>query len=149
MAQNYDPQSILISFTPPVMPVAFVGLLGAFATGKRDQNAWKKKTGAQGDVARAKVRDKGGTVEITLMQTSATNFQLSAIHALGESFPITGTDAGALMITDLLGGTLVHAKTAWILKVADVEYSEEIMGRKWTFDCEALDINYGAGGLNL
>jgi hypothetical protein len=149
MAQNYDPSSVLITFTTPFpMSVLFTGLLGAFVTGKRDENAWKKKVGAQGDVARAKVRNKGGTIEITVMQTSPTNSQLGILHAASESLPVTGLDAGALLITDLLSQTLVHVKTAWILKVADVEYGEEIMGRKWTFDCESLDINYGAGGIN-
>lgn len=149
MAQNYDPSSVLITFTTPVMAVAFVGLLGAFVTGKRDEDAWKKKTGATGDAARAKVRNKGGTIEITVMQTSSTNAQLSFLHTLGESLPVTGNDAGAILISDLLSQTLCHAKTAWIKKVADVEFSEEIMGRKWTFDCESLDINHGAGGINI
>lgn len=119
---------------------------GTFVKVQRDEDAYKKKTGANGDVARAKIRNKGGSVSITLLMTSSTNALLSAIHQLGEVIPPTGQDVGALQIQDLLGGTTCHAAVAWIKKVANVEFADDILAREWTFDCEAIDIVHGNGG---
>lgn len=119
---------------------------GTFVKVQRDEDAYKKKTGANGDVARAKVRNKGGSVVVTLLMTSPSNAFLSAIHQLGEVFPPTGQDAGALQVQDLLGGTTCHAAVAWIKKVANVEFADDILAREWTFDCESIDIVHGTGG---
>ena len=147
MAQTYDPLEVLISF----QSITFVQLFsGAFVTVKRDEDSYKKKVGANGDVARAKVRNKSGTAEVTLLMTSPTNALLSAVHILSENPVLVGVlDQGAFQITDLLGGTLVHAKTAWIKKVADIEFSDDIVARKWIFDLESVDILVGGGGPNL
>jgi hypothetical protein len=146
MATTYDPLSVLVSF----QSITFTQLMaGAFLKAKRDEDAWKKKVGATGDVARAKVRNKAGSVVVTLMMTSPTNALLSAVHLLGEVVPPTNLDQGPLMIKDLLGGTLCHAKVAWIKKVSDIEFSDDIVGREWTFDCESLDITVGGGGTSF
>lgn len=143
MATTYDPLSVLISFQSITMTQL---MAGTFVKAKRDEDSYKKKVGATGSVARAKIRNKGASVAVTLMMTSPTNALLSAVHLLGESVPPTNLDQGPLMIKDLLGGTLCHAKVAWIKKVSDVEFSDDIVGREWTFDCESLDMVIGGGG---
>lgn len=143
MADNfnqYDPLAVLISFNE----VTFVGLAeGTFVEAQRDEDAFTKKTGSTGDVARVKNRNRGGSVKITLMQTSPTNAQLSAYHKKGEKLPLISSDVGQLQIKDLLGNTLVHADKAWIKKVSNVSYGKDLSGREWTFDCAALDMDVG------
>src|SRR5271167_3407336 len=95
MAQTFDPLEVLISF----QSITFVQLFsGSFVTVKRDEDAYKKKVGANGDVARAKVRNKSGTAEVTMLMTSATNALLSAVHKLGENPSILSMQA--LGVTD-------------------------------------------------
>lgn len=143
MADNfnqYDPLAVLISWKE----VKFVGLAeGSFIEAQRDEDSFTKKTGSTGDVARVKNRNRGGSVKITLMQTSPTNGQLSAYHKKGEQIPLTTADVGQLQIKDLLGNTLVHATNAWIKKVSNVTYAKDLSGREWTFDCAVLDMDVG------
>jgi len=139
--------AVLASIGGGAPSIVITGLFsGTFVKVQRDEDAYKKKTGAHGDVARAKVRNKGGSVAVTLLQTSPSNALLSAIHQLGEVFPPTGQDVGALQVQDLLGGTTAHAAVAWIKKVANVEFADDILAREWTFDCESIDIVHGSGG---
>lgn len=152
---NYDPSGILASFgglgggiigqQPSIKVVGFMD--GTFVECQRDEDAYVKKVGATGDVARAKNRNRSGSVKWVLLQTSPTNAQLSAYHKLGEVFPLTSQDTGQLSIKDMLGNTIVHAKVAWIKKVTNVMFGKEILGREWTFDCETLDMDVGDGGI--
>lgn len=166
MATLFDPQSTVITWAPgalgsilsagasvlgsaagTVPSIIFTQVFsGTFVKVQRDQDAYKKKVGANGDVARAKVRDKSGSVVVTLLMTSPTNALLSQVHQLGEQNPPTGLDCGPIQVQDLLGGTTCHAKVAWIKKVANVEFGDEILAREWTFDCESIDIVLGNGG---
>lgn len=147
MADNfnqYDPLAVLISFRE----VSFVGLAeGTFVEAQRDEDAFTKKTGSTGDVARVKNRNRGGSVKVTLMQTSPTNSQLSSYHKKGESFPLTLNDVGELQIKDLMGNVLCHAANAWVKKVANISYGKDLAGREWTFDCAVLEISIGADEL--
>lgn len=173
MATLFDPQSTIITFTPGsaaglgaattllggaagavlsaigggAPSIVFQSLFsGTFVKVSRDEPAYKKKTGANGDVARAKVRNKGGKIVVTMLMTSPTNALLSAVHRLGEVIPPTGQDAGPMQVKDLLGGTTAKASVAWIEKVANVEFADDILAREWTFDCAEIDIDHGGGG---
>lgn len=145
MAVNqYDPLAILASFGE----ITFLQFAeGTFIEAQRDEDAFTKKVGATGDVARVKNRNRSGTVKFTLMQTSPTNAQLSAYHKLGESIPLTTNDVQPLMVKDLLGNVLVHVTNAWIKKVTNITYAKDLQGREWVFDCEVIDFDYAGDDL--
>lgn len=141
---QYDPLGVLMTFSGPGFRILFTGFMdGTFIEGQRDEDAFSKKTGATGDVARVKNRNRGGSIKVVLMQTSPTNAQLSALHTLGESIPLTIADVGQIQVKSLTDITRLHATHAWIKKVAAAPYAKELSGREWTFDCETLDMDIG------
>lgn len=152
---QYDPLSVIITFGP----VLFVGLAeGTFVEAQRDEDAFTKKVGATGDTVRVKNRNKGGSVKVTLLQTSPTNQLLSLFHKAGEVVPLfpfllpanlaalgsVTSDVQPIQIQDVLGQTKCHAVNAWIKKVSNVPYAKDLSAREWTFDCESLDIDIGS-----
>lgn len=136
----YDPSQVVVTWG--------VYLLSGFAEGTfikatRDEDAFFKKVGADGEVGRARNKNKAGSVAFTLLQTSASNDSLSTEAAADE---ILGTGSHSLMIKDLLGTTLLIAPNAWVKKRADAELAKEISDREWVLDCDQL--NGTVGGAN-
>jgi hypothetical protein len=136
----YDPAAIVVTIGP--------NLLSGFGEGtfvkvSRDEDAFMKKVGVDGEVARARNRNRSGTVEITLLQTSQSNDVLSALAVADE---LTGTGAAPLMIKDLFGTTLCMVPNAWVKKRADVEFGKEVADRSWVLDCD--QIQHFVGGAN-
>jgi hypothetical protein len=139
--KTYDPAQIVVTLGPYLLS-GFAE--GTFVKVSRDEDAFLKKTGVDGETARARNKNRGGKVELTLLQSSASNDTLSAIAQAGE---LTGTDVYPLLIKDLLGTTLVMAPLAWPQKPADVEEGKEISDRAWTIDC-ASPMQMTVGGQN-
>ena len=138
---QYDPLSVTITWGS----INFLALAeGTFIEVKRDQPSYTKKVGSTGSVARVKNRNKAGTAKVVLMLTSVTNAKLSTIHALGEDGPTTA-DMFPFMVKDLLNNTLVHCANAWIQKVADVTYGNDLPGREWMFDFDSVKMRVGDG----
>jgi hypothetical protein len=139
--KTYDPALVVVTLGPY--------LLSGFAEGtfikvSRDEDAFTDKTGTDGETARARNKNRAGEVELTFLQTSASNDILSGLAQAGE---LTGTDVLPLLIKDLLGTTLVSALNAWPKKIADVEEAKEITDRAWTLRC-ASPLLMNVGGQN-
>lgn len=136
--KTYDPAQVVVTLGPY--------LLSGFAEGtfikvSRDEDAFSKKTGVDGETARARNKNRAGSVEVTLLQSSQSNDTLSQIAQADE---VGGQGVYPLMIKDLLGTTLVSAPFAWVKKLADVEDGKEIVDRAWTLDCASpIAINVG------
>jgi hypothetical protein len=134
------------TFDPANVTVVFAGIIvegyadGSFITAARNNPMFNLKMGSSGEGARAKSNDKSGLVTLTLMQSSASNALLSAQAELDE---LQNDGVGSLLIKDLLGTTLVSAETAWLRKPSDVEYSNEITGRQWEIETDALNMFVG------
>ena len=144
MAFNqYDPFAVTVTWGAATL-LGFMD--GTFVEAQRDEDSFTKKTGATGDVARVKNRNRGGSVKVTLMQTSVSNAYLSGFHKLGEQLPLSTDDVMQLQVKDVLGNVLVHATNAWIKKVSNVTYAKELQGREWIFDCAVLDFDVGDAG---
>lgn len=111
---------------------------GTFITAARDNPTFNSVVGSDGEGARAKSNDRSGTITITLLQTSFSNDELSAIALLDEL-----SDAGVAPFTlrDGSGRTVLHAETAWIEKPADVELGREISNREWILKTDNLQMN--------
>lgn len=137
-SMTYDPNGVVVVFSGIVLhgygPDTFVTI-------SRDQAAFKKQVGADGEVARVRNRNRSGTCKLVLQQTSQSNDALSAQAALDEQ---GGGGYGSLAVKDLNGTTLCSAGVAWIQKVADVGMGAELATREWIFDLDDVKIFAGS-----
>lgn len=132
--KSYDPAQVSVIFAGiPVEGYAD----GTFIVAARDNPSFNKMVGSDGEGARAKSNDTGGSVTLTLMQTSISNDALSALALLDET---TGDGVGPLLIKDGLGRTLIQAESAWLEKPADAEFAREISNREWVIQSDNLQI---------
>lgn len=133
-------------FDPKVFSIIVGGkIISGFADGTfvkvtRDENAFAKKVGVDGEGARAKSANRGGTVEITLMQTSASNDDLSGFAIADE---ISGTGVVPVLVKDGSGRTVCQATTAWVQKFPDAEFGKEIGDRAWVLESDEINIFIG------
>lgn len=135
--KNYDPGKIVVTFRG-IRLVLFAE--GTFVSVEREEDAFSKSVGADGNVTRVRNRNRSGSVTCTLQAESPINDILSAIAKEDELF---GTGFGSIQVENLLGTTLVNAPTAWIRKLPTVEFSDEASTREWIFDCDTLDMVVG------
>lgn len=130
------------------MGVSFLGIeISGFAKGTAievtfDEEAFKKYVGGDGDVARVRNANESGQIKFTLMQTSPVNDLLSAAAQLDRR---TGSGIGTCTVKDTRGTSLHSSGDAWIQKIPDTTYADEIEVREWTLDCGHLDHFVGSG----
>jgi hypothetical protein len=124
--KNYDPALYRVIFAGS--PITGFGD-GTWITASRRNPTWSLTAGADGEVARAKSNDKTGSVVFTLLQSSASNDVLSALHLTDE---LTGNGVGPILVQDLNGTTVLQGETAFVEKPADVTLAKEVEGREWT-----------------
>ncbi len=130
--KTYDPGLVVVQFGPYIM-TGFQD--GTFVKAARNEDTFKVYVGADGTPARSRSRNKSGTIEVTLAQTSPSNDMLASAHSADE---LLGAGMYPLTIKDLNGTTLVAAAEAWVRKPADVEEGKEISPRAWTLETGAL-----------
>lgn len=128
----YDPSQVVVTWGPNLIS-GFAE--GTFIAATRDEDGFFKKIGADGEVGRARNKNRGGSVTLTLLQTSLSNDTLSASQVADE---LTGLGTFPLLVKDLLGNTLLTAPNAWVKKRADAEFGKEISDREWILDCDQL-----------
>lgn len=137
MTKTYDPAVVFVKFKG----MTLTGFMdGTFVTVERKEETWMPFVGVNGETARARNRNKSGTVKVTLMQTSSSNDFLSRQMIDDEA---TGLGTGPLLVKDGLGSTIAGCDDAYLLKPANIEYGKEIVAREWTFECPALDMFVG------
>ncbi len=134
---TYDPSQVLVT-VGGAMISGFTD--GSFVKVARDEDAYSKVVGADGQVSRAKNANTSGSVTITLKQTSASNDVLSALAAADE---VGNAGLVPILIKDLLGATLASSPDAWIKKLPDMDLAKEVSDREWALDCGELWIIVG------
>lgn len=139
--KDYDPKKVSINLGGHIAQ-GFAD--GTFVSVSRNNQSFTLVSGASGETARSKSNDKSGTIELTLMMTSATNDYLSG-KLLADEGPL---NAGkfAFGIIDANGSTIVGATEAWVQQPPTVEYGKELGERVWTL--EAGDLFITAGGIS-
>lgn len=103
---------------------------------------YNQQIGADGEGARARINDDSATVEITLMQTSASNDELSAIAILDKN---TGDGVFPLLLKDPNGNTVYSTNCAYISKLPDSEFGTEITSRTWILMTPKMDVAFIGG----
>jgi len=135
--KTYDPGQVIVSFAGVILH----GIApDTFVTVERDEDGWMKTAGADGEVARTRNRNRMGRVTATLLQSSSSNDELSALAILDE---LSASGSGPLIVRDLNGTTLCAAENAWIVKFANAEFAKEHGNREWMFDCDKLEMFVG------
>lgn len=138
MASTYDPAKVLITYNG----VRLAGFAdGTFCDVEANADDFTLAVGADGEVARSASADDSGEVKVTLLQTSAGNDYLNAQRKLDK---LTKSNvAGALLVQDLSGRTLVVGVDCWLKRGAKLSFGKEIEGREWTIVCGKLDQDNG------
>jgi len=113
---------------------------GTFIKISRNEQAFNLKVGVDGEGTRAKSNNRSGKIEFTLMQSSSSNDDLSAIAALDDNanlgaVPYSGRDGS--------GRTVASALTAWIQKIPDTEFAKEVATRTWVIETDDLSMFIG------
>lgn len=131
---NYSPKKVVAT----VAGIPIDGYAdGTFITVEQSEDNFTLYKGAGGDMARAQNLDESGEVTFTLMATSITNAQLSAL-AKADRDSLTGV--GTIIIKDLLGTTLVKGNAAWVKKNPTINFGKEVETREWVFTVAKLKI---------
>ncbi|EHK65300.1 phage structural protein [Achromobacter arsenitoxydans] len=89
-------------------------------------------SGADGEVARSMSRDSRLRIVVTLLQTSASNALLTALHQADKS--TDGLGAVPVAVTDLRGKSLHAADSAWVVKTPDAGYAAKVGNREWVIE---------------
>jgi hypothetical protein len=113
---------------------------GDFCKITRDEEAFFKKTGADGSTSRARNANQAGAIELTLQSTSPSNDVLSTQAELDELF---NGGFGTAVVKDASGNTLWSAQNAWVKKRAETTFSKEQNTRVWVLDCDRLTGHVG------
>lgn len=107
---------------------------------ERDEDAFSKKTGVDGETTRAKNNMRSGHIIVRLMQSSSSNDDLSDFALLDEK-DMSG--AGAVLCKDGSGRSVFSAQSGWIKKLPKATFKKDVEMREWTIDCDSLDIFVG------
>lgn len=141
IVMTYDPSKVIVTWNGiPITGFAD----GTFVKISSPSDAFTKKVGADGEVARSRTNDNTREVTITLMQTSISNNLIAKKHQIDC---LTGLGTGPLRITDLMGLSLFYAPQAWPRKSPDKEYSKEVGDREWVFDTGPVVSDTEMGGM--
>ncbi len=137
--KTYDPGDTSLVVTGTSLSAIISGFApGTFIKVERDDEAFKKVTGPDGDTSRTKSGNKSGSVSVTLKQTSNSNAVFGAFAALDEA---SSTGTFTCTLRDNLGNT-VFAAEAWVRKRPDMEYSDEETNREWVLDTGPMQQQY-------
>jgi hypothetical protein len=137
---SYDPSSVIVTFGE----LRIQGFSdGTSVKVERSEDRYSMKVGLDGEGGRARNNNRSATIEITLLQTSASNAALSNKARLDEDSPVPLAPE-PMMIKDLLGNTLHSAQNAWIQKTPSSEFAKEVGERVWVFATTSL--RYFDGG---
>jgi len=137
--RTYDPREVQIIIGGAIIS-AYAD--GTFVEVEPQDDSYSRTTGADGEESRARSNNRGGTMTLTIKQTSPSNDVLTAFWLADQAsnagvFPVMLKEAGS-------GSTLISAQSAWIERLPNVVYSKEIEGREWKI--ALADINWFVGG---
>ena len=137
--KDYDPNGVVISLGPPIGEGATLVIEGfadgTFITVNRNNPNWSLMSGASGETARAKSNDRTGTVELTLMQSSASNNILSAFLSADE---LSNSGKFSFYMEDASSKTVISASEMWVQQAPTVEFGKELGDRVWTLETGQL-----------
>jgi hypothetical protein len=140
--RTYDPKQVVIT----VGGVPMSGFAdGTFLLVDRDEDAFSKVTGADGATTRVKSNNRGGSLTLTLKQSSPSNDVLSSFANLDE---LSNAGVVPILVRDLSGNSVYFSATGWIRKYPSSEFGKELNNREWVLDLADMDVFVGSNGEN-
>lgn len=112
----------------------------AQVTIERDSDLWNDSVSADGDVVRGKNIDRRGKITLQLMQSSASNDDLTALALADE---LNGSGMFPVIVRDGSGTTVATSAQSWIMKNAATSFGRSIASREWTIRCADLIMYVG------
>ncbi len=126
-AKFYDPDEVLVYFGGALIQ-GFAD--GEYVTAEQMSPGFDSVVGTDGEVARSKSNDRRVKVTIKLLQTSASNAVLSAMHKADLNTP-NGAGVATFSMQDLQGQTFINGAQAWISKFPDNSMDRTAKSREW------------------
>lgn len=111
-----------------------------FVEVERDEDAFSKKVGVDGEVTRAKTNNKAGKITIRLMQSSSSNDELSAFALLDEA---SNKGVVPVLARDASGRSVFASDSGWVRKFPKATYKKGVNVMEWVIDTGSLDIFEG------
>lgn len=140
--RTYDPADVIVS----IGGVPMSGYAdGTFVTVARDEDAFTKVSGADGEVSRAKSNNRSGMLTLTLLQTSMSNNVLSAFALADE---IANAGIVPVLVKEIGTSTILMSGEGWIKKFPDVAFSKDVETREWVLDLATLNMFEGGNKLS-
>lgn len=128
MFGTYDPKKVLVSFGGVELGgFGEDSIINIEPTG----GGITVVTGCHGDKVRAIDPDNGAKVTLTLLQSSASNDYLSAIHLRDKR---VGDGVLPLLIKDLSGRTTYFDSAAWINNLPTVKRGKSPNDNEWVIE---------------
>jgi hypothetical protein len=134
--KTYDPA--LYTIVLAGVPIKKGYADGEFIKVARDTDAFTDVAGADGEVARAKQRDKRATCTLTLLQTAEANALLSTLALLDETAD-NGGGVGPFLLKDRGGLSVNSAESCWVKRMPDVTLDKGVTARVWEIRIASLD----------
>lgn len=111
-----------------------------FVEVERDEDAYTKKVGVSGEVARVRNLNRAGVITLRLMQSSPSNDALSLLATLDEF-----ADLGAVPILarDHSGRSLFTSVFGWVKRFPKTVWKKDVALWEWKIDTATLSIYMG------
>lgn len=137
MVKTYDPKQVSVIVGGKIMS-GFAD--GTMVKVERNEQAFTLKVGVDGEGTRAKSNNRSGKITISLMNSSRSNDDLSALALADE---VSNSGIAAALVRDASGRTLCAAATAWVQKFPDSEFAKEPNVRTWVIETDDLTVFIG------
>jgi hypothetical protein len=131
------------TYSPKKVTVAVAGVPisgfseGTFVTIEREVDGFTKKVGADGEVTRVQSANQSGKVTFTLQATSESNRYLMGLAKADEA---TLNGVVPITVKENIGNSLAVANNAWIMKIPNMEYGDDLSSVEWVFESEEIEI---------
>lgn len=136
--REYDPNKILVTIGgSPIGGFPDDNFISI----ERETALYTKVTGADGYTTRIKSNNRSGSVTLTLMQNSPSNYVLEGYVAADDA---SKNGTFSFMIKDLNTSSVVFSATGWVARYPTIAYGNDMGTREWGIDL--ADINLSGNG---
>ena len=108
--------------------------ISGFADGEfvriEEEEQFSTVTGSDGEVTRSKTNQTLATLTFILMQTSASNAVLSALHVT-DLQASGGAGIVPVLVRDRQGLSQFNSESGWVVKFPDESFDREATSREW------------------
>lgn len=116
---------------------------GEFLRVEQESDDTEDVVGTDGEVSVSRTNDRRATITILLMQTAASNQELSVLSNLTRNAPGGVGGFVPMLIKDRNGATLYTSENSWVRRAPDASFDRTAQSREWQVRCSNLVRNDG------